>query len=1110
MAEFYAGNCGAGPSPIVYWSDRIEVLADKMLDEWDAQRGDPFKRTCVLVGDLATASWLKEWFLLHRAHGRRRILANIDFKPIAEFVNDWLAAQVRGEDGGSRKASEHPYSRRVLAWRIYSIMEKLDATRDKDRVFAPIIAYVGRDASARRRFGLSTRLAQMYDDYLNYRFQMLARWEEPDSPLFGDEEPWQRELYRRLVSMDSNTYAKDYRKVFSSDANQGKAFASGFPRYSAIHVFDVAFAPWPYFEFIRRNSHETPVSIWSFSPCPGFWMDVEGKRERLRSQIRELRIALEKGTEPPEFVLPKNGEETDRALLGALAKGGCGALLSQVDISEGDCLWIGDGAGEPMPVEETAGSQPFAALRGVAAELHVCHSARRELEAVRNGIYSYLATHTGAGPGDVLVLCADWPAYAPLAESILTAEKDESLRIPVKLEGLVAEDTPLMHSFGELLAIREGRLEASAVFGLLGVSEIRSRFGIGAEDVGVLKELAREANIHWGFDDADVRETLGMGDGDHPEPFPYTWRRGLDRLELDALMGPRANPDSLLDAWGLGALRPCGHVEADRARDVACLDAFVTRLHSLKGSLAGVKSAESWRETLTALVDDFYLAEDEDSLAELAAMRNAIATTARDAALAWKANGGDPDSAGIEAEVFLAAVAGAVRGASPRRPAAGNAVRFAPLKNASATTADFVWICGLNDGSFPRDGARPSFDQIGRHPTPYDASLREWDTFALLKAALGARKTLAFSYVGRDIRSNEKIPPAVPLADILDWFRANRPEGLVRYDHPLQPYSARYFYETGGPHLPPNHSEADRKAAAILAGRADDLPEKSAGSNPLRAFTHAIEGDTVVELDDLIRFLSQPNTFLKRKLKVWTDNEAGDAIDDNEAAGGVRLNTSERANLKIHGETARIQGEVFVEKGRSESADSLKAAEDAILNGADRVKILRRTMKLEKPPQGYAGSDVKALDVLLKMEDEESECLACSICIDGRNVTVVGTVKLVESAGTDHYMVYSEYKNEFGQDEAGLLLHHLLGHAAGKTFLSVVMYRDGTLRALQPMEAAFAVEKLRQLLEIAFGPLPDGMPDIALDWKEDALPAEMRAEILKDVEFVNSARLPRA
>ena len=69
----------------VFWSDRLEVLADKMLDEWIArQPQDPFERICVAVGDMATRNWLKDWFLLHREHGRRRILANIDFKTRTE------------------------------------------------------------------------------------------------------------------------------------------------------------------------------------------------------------------------------------------------------------------------------------------------------------------------------------------------------------------------------------------------------------------------------------------------------------------------------------------------------------------------------------------------------------------------------------------------------------------------------------------------------------------------------------------------------------------------------------------------------------------------------------------------------------------------------------------------------------------------------------------------------------------------------------------------------------------------------------------------------------------------------------------------------------------
>ena len=82
----------------VYWCDRLEKLAEGLFGSWDAQAGkDPFSRICVVVGDLSTRNWLQSYFLLHRRAGRRRILANIDFKPLAEFVNDWLSAQVHGK-----------------------------------------------------------------------------------------------------------------------------------------------------------------------------------------------------------------------------------------------------------------------------------------------------------------------------------------------------------------------------------------------------------------------------------------------------------------------------------------------------------------------------------------------------------------------------------------------------------------------------------------------------------------------------------------------------------------------------------------------------------------------------------------------------------------------------------------------------------------------------------------------------------------------------------------------------------------------------------------------------------------------------------------------------
>ena len=100
----------------VYWSDHLERLADQLFAEWEGMSiQDPFARICVVVGDFSTRSWLQRYFLLNRKPGARRILANIDFKPLAEFVNDWLALQTHGSNGEHRRPAEHPYSKGVLA-----------------------------------------------------------------------------------------------------------------------------------------------------------------------------------------------------------------------------------------------------------------------------------------------------------------------------------------------------------------------------------------------------------------------------------------------------------------------------------------------------------------------------------------------------------------------------------------------------------------------------------------------------------------------------------------------------------------------------------------------------------------------------------------------------------------------------------------------------------------------------------------------------------------------------------------------------------------------------------------------------------------------------------
>lgn len=483
-----------------------------------------------------------------------------------------------------------------------------------------------------------------------------------------------------------------------------------------------------------------PVTFWNFNPCSADW-------------IRQSASLSEK----------------DEILLAALARGARAVLEAERRMAQGGHRWLGS-------------SNPFETFKSLVIETHVCHSPRRELESLRNALHLFFVSHADARPGDALVLCADWANEVPLAESLFGAPGDDGY-IPIALEGAVTEESLIVHAFRSLVAFRDNRFTVNEVFDLLGVPALRRKFGIGSEDLAVLADLVRGANVHWGYDDADVRTILGLSDADDVEaPRPYTWRRGLDRLELDALMGERPDPDALEDAGEIGRLRPCGHVESARAVLVGNLARLVESLHALRRELAGEWPVDKWRERMLRIVDEFFDPSEEE-LGEVSDIRRVILSATGDLRRAWQYAKRDGEVLG--GDVIISAVTCGLGGRSPRSHAAGDAVRFVPLKSASATPARFVWICGLNDGTFPRDGMRPAFDFIGQSPGAFDMTPRDRDTFALLKAAFGAREQLAFSYVGRDAHSNDVLPPAVPLTDVLEWLGPGR---VTRYEHPLQSY----------------------------------------------------------------------------------------------------------------------------------------------------------------------------------------------------------------------------------------------------------------------------------------------------------------------------------
>ncbi|MBO4513448.1 MAG: exodeoxyribonuclease V subunit gamma [Victivallales bacterium] len=1020
----------------VNWSPRLETLADGLLEQWaelSRREASPFGKICIVVNDKASENWLKQYALLVKK--MPQVMMNVDFVMLSEFINDWLEAQVHGVAPRERKASMHPYSQEVLTWRIYRILSNAKEGSELDT----LLAYLKKDEKniAKRRYALSARLARLYDDYLNSRFQMLNNWEQ--QIVDGDVPAWQPVLYRMLVQEGfGSTYAQDYAKAFQPGADAHKALDCGFPKYMAIHVFDTPFMSEPTLRILEKMAEAFPMTFWLFNP-QGDWLADTPAEKEVKRTIRRL---LQEGKIPAELAVDLKDryyDSPEERLLGAMASGARAVLGTLFDDVEGDVKITGDASGSPFADLDIA--------------VHRCYSPRRELEAIRDGLHDFFTTHKDAKPHDAIVLCGDWETYAPIIETVFNPDAAKEGYIPCTVDKGTSGETPLTQSFRDLLAFGENRFEASAVFNLLSVPAIREKLGLDDKAVDELKNMVANANIHWGADDDDVAKALQM---DTTRENTFTWQRGLDRLVAEMLYGFPEDNDTLINVAGK-QVHPVGHVEADRATAVSALWHFVQELKALKAELSGERKLEQLRELLNGVIDKFY-SDEQEYLYDLAIIRNAI----NKAASSIEAAGMKDEL--IDAKVFISAVQGIISSNAPGMRTPADAVLIAPLKNSYATPHKYVWICGMSEGTFPHNEHRISFDLIGRHPSHFDASSKERDAFAMLKAALGAREQLRLSFVGTDVHSNEKQPSSVLLNDMLDYFKA---KGIAfrEYSHPLHTFSRAYFRQ--GNELPDTYDRESQEIAALL-----QIEDKPREFSQIAAFKLNEKGPTEMPLSELEEYYNDPRRFVfVHRLKI-KPHYSFDLNDDEQFGAALSWGHIEYLSLKeTSDEQHRHLAELAVETGEAATVqDAGSAIADALNNHSRRLKYGNNDAR-----NCIWGDDIMTFAKAYELYENE-KATACSLELElstGEKVFIpmlFKTISLMTLGGPEkHSVIFDPYGNL-----NGAYVRHLAYNALGGGDIATVVFRasDAATR-FDPVEAEDAKLKLTQLVELAMAKVPE-------------------------------------
>ncbi len=147
----------------VYHSNRLDVLEALMEFIVERERlDDPFEPEMILVQSTGMAQWLQ--MTLSQKFG---IAANIDFPLPASFIWDMFVRVL------PEIPKESAFNKQSMSWKLMTLLPQFRWSED----FTLLRHYLTDDSDKRKLFQLSSKAADLFDQYLVYRPDWLAQWE---------------------------------------------------------------------------------------------------------------------------------------------------------------------------------------------------------------------------------------------------------------------------------------------------------------------------------------------------------------------------------------------------------------------------------------------------------------------------------------------------------------------------------------------------------------------------------------------------------------------------------------------------------------------------------------------------------------------------------------------------------------------------------------------------------------------------------------------------------------------------------------------------------------------------------------------------------------------
>lgn len=769
--------------------ENLLVLLDKI------QQVSPlpiFSKDVVIVQNAGMQHWLNMSLAKQRG-----ISMNIDYALPSQFLWKLVRTIASDED----VPDQSPFSREVLAWRIFALLADKSVVNDKD--FSAATHYWNGSFQTSsitpntesldttllnqtlnvpdkftsneelKRYQLACQMADLFEQYLIFRPSWIDAWENGDfSEGFAgqDDAPeiakWQGKLWYLLTreqSYNPINLIEQASEQLKSGLLTSEHLKDILPKRISFFGINIMAPMW--LSFVNELSEYIDIHFFHLNPCYAYWGDVITEKQAIRS-IQQWVEGYDDISAAVGNPLLANLGQQGREFMALLQ----GYSTINIDAFED----IDDSVTSPNESHHSQTAPKITVLQKVQHDILTlsdarqtptmkrddsivitsCHSALREVQGLHDWLLHQFNNDSSLTPKDILVMCPQVEQYAPYVNAVFARgwqEFDDKVPpLPCSIADRVSKDSePVVAAFSDLLTLPDSRFQVSQLLSFLRIPAMQNKFNLSIEDIDKISVWLDNASIHWGLDQQHKKQILKTESATNS----FTWQQGLSRLLRGFAFGDH---ETIYDNQ---LLLPS--VEGNDGELLGQLMLILEQLQLFAINMSKERTALQWKSFLNELINELFDTSDDDGFI--------IVTQAIEALIEYC------DLAKFEEKIDLLIVRDFLNlhfsEPDPGRQFIVGQVTFCSMLPMRSIPFKVIAILGLNDGLFPRQRQPLSFDLMSVTPPMLgDRSRRGDDRYLFLEAIISARKSLYLSYQGKNIKNNAPKQASLVLKELMEYL----------------------------------------------------------------------------------------------------------------------------------------------------------------------------------------------------------------------------------------------------------------------------------------------------------------------------------------------------